>query len=89
MADPRYVAEAATMFYAGDDAGAKQTAAKLAEDLGFDPVDAGPLANARYLETLAAVSRFDCSVATPRAPFAVLGESLAAYAYARRFATAY
>jgi predicted dinucleotide-binding enzyme len=54
MADPRYGAEAATMFYAGDDAGAKQTAARLAEDLGFDPVDAGPLANARYLETLAA-----------------------------------
>ena len=54
MADPRYGAEAATMFYAGDDAGAKETAARLANELGFDQVDAGPLANARYLETLAA-----------------------------------
>jgi predicted dinucleotide-binding enzyme len=54
MSDPRYGTEAATMFYAGDDAAAKQTAARLANDLGFDPVDAGPLANARFLETLAA-----------------------------------
>ena len=54
MSNPRYGHEAATMFYAGDDAAAKQTAARLATDLGFDPVDAGPLANARFLESLAA-----------------------------------
>lgn len=53
MANPRFGNEAATMFYAGDDTAAKEAAARLAQDLGFDPVDAGPLANARYLETLA------------------------------------
>lgn len=53
MADPKYGAEAATMFYAGDDAEANAIAAKLAGELGFDPVDAGPLVNARLLEPLA------------------------------------
>jgi 8-hydroxy-5-deazaflavin:NADPH oxidoreductase len=53
MADPMYGDEAVSMFYAGDDAAAKTTAAQLATDLGFDPVDAGPLANARHLEALA------------------------------------
>jgi 8-hydroxy-5-deazaflavin:NADPH oxidoreductase len=38
--------------YAGDDAGAKDTVRRLAESIGFEPVDAGPLANARYLEPL-------------------------------------
>jgi hypothetical protein len=41
------------MFYCGDDADAKQTAAKLAADLGFEPLDAGPLSQARLLESLA------------------------------------
>ncbi|MEZ6094540.1 MAG: hypothetical protein R3C03_09940 [Pirellulaceae bacterium] len=40
------------MFYAGDDVDAKSTAAQLAGEFGFDPVDAGPLANARLLEPL-------------------------------------
>ena len=40
------------VFYAGDDAGAKDTVRRLAESAGFEPVDAGPLANARYLEPL-------------------------------------
>jgi predicted dinucleotide-binding enzyme len=53
MANPRYPEGAATMFYCGDDAGAKQVAAALASDLGFDPVDAGPLTSARLLEPLA------------------------------------
>ncbi|GAA1983378.1 NADPH-dependent F420 reductase [Kitasatospora viridis] len=35
---------------AADDAEAKKTALALATELGFDAVDAGPLANARYLE---------------------------------------
>jgi predicted dinucleotide-binding enzyme len=38
--------------YAGDDAGAKVTVAKLAADIGFDPLDAGALSNARLLEAL-------------------------------------
>jgi 8-hydroxy-5-deazaflavin:NADPH oxidoreductase len=40
------------VFYAGDDAGAKDTARRLIESIGFEPVDAGPLSNARYLEPL-------------------------------------
>jgi len=38
------------VFYAGDDAGAKDTVRRMAESIGFDAVDGGPLANARYLE---------------------------------------
>jgi predicted dinucleotide-binding enzyme len=38
--------------FAGDDAGAKATVAKLAADIGYDPLDAGPLKNARLLEAL-------------------------------------
>ena len=53
MAAPRYPEGAASMLYCGDDAGAKTVAAKLAADLGFDPVDAGPLVNARLLEPYA------------------------------------
>lgn len=41
-----------TALYAGDDAAAKATVAKLAADIGFDPLDAGPLKNARLLEAL-------------------------------------
>jgi predicted dinucleotide-binding enzyme len=36
--------------YCGDDASSKKTAAQLIRDVGFDPVDAGPLRIARYLE---------------------------------------
>ena len=52
MANPRYPEGPATMFYCGDDAGAKASARQLAADLGFDPVDAGPLSEARQLEPL-------------------------------------
>lgn len=53
MADPKYQGAATTMFYCGDDAAAKSVAKRLAADLGFDPIDAGPLENARLLEPLA------------------------------------
>lgn len=53
MADPLYGEQAATMFCCGDDGEAKGIAARLAADLGFEPVDAGPLWNARLLEPLA------------------------------------
>jgi hypothetical protein len=36
--------------YCGDDAKSKEVAAKLIRDAGFDPVDAGPLRIARYIE---------------------------------------
>ncbi len=39
-----------TLVYYGDDARAKRVAARLIRDVGFDPVDAGPLRMARYAE---------------------------------------
>jgi predicted dinucleotide-binding enzyme len=42
-----------TMFFCGDDAGAKATVSKLIIETGFDPIDAGSLASARYLEPMA------------------------------------
>ena len=53
LASPLYGDQAATMFYCGDDEPACAVAAKLAADLGFDAVSAGPLRNARLLEPLA------------------------------------
>jgi len=42
-----------TMFCCGDDAESKIMVAKLINDVGFEPVDCGPLTAARYLEPLA------------------------------------
>lgn len=53
MADPDFNGHAATMLYCGDNAEAKRTAHQLAADCGFDPVDAGPLRQARLLEPMA------------------------------------
>jgi predicted dinucleotide-binding enzyme len=53
MANPAYPGGAAMMLYCGDDAGAKGVARALAEALGFDAIDFGPLANAGYTENLA------------------------------------
>jgi len=39
-----------SVVYCGDDARAKKVAAQLIRDVGFDPVDAGPLRMARYTE---------------------------------------
>ena len=39
-----------SLAYGGDDARAKRVAARLIRDVGFEPVDAGPLRIARYLE---------------------------------------
>ena len=41
-----------SLFVAGDNDEAKASVGTLGRDLGFDAVDAGPLANARWLETL-------------------------------------
>jgi hypothetical protein len=41
------------LVYCGDDAGSKKIAAQLIRDVGFDPVDAGPLRIARYTEPFA------------------------------------
>lgn len=42
-----------TAFIASDDESAKRTVASLAADIGFAPVDCGPLKAARYLEPMA------------------------------------
>jgi 8-hydroxy-5-deazaflavin:NADPH oxidoreductase len=42
-----------SLVYCGDDENSKQVAAQLIRDVGFDPVDAGPLWIARYTEPFA------------------------------------
>lgn len=42
-----------SMVYCGDDESGKAVAAELIRDAGFDPVDAGPLRIARYIEPFA------------------------------------
>jgi predicted dinucleotide-binding enzyme len=41
------------MLFCGDDAKAKTVVSKLINDVGFDPIDCGPLTSARYLEAVA------------------------------------
>jgi NADPH-dependent F420 reductase len=53
MADPDYGGVQPTMFICGDDVGAKAAVADLTAQIGFEPVDAGPLSMARVLEPLA------------------------------------
>ena len=42
-----------SMFHCGDDVKAKTVVSKLIHDVGFDPIDCGPLTSARYLEQVA------------------------------------
>jgi predicted dinucleotide-binding enzyme len=53
MADPIYGGSPVSMFYAGDDADAKAKVRALIADVGFDPIDAGPLSRSVELEHLA------------------------------------
>lgn len=53
MENPDFNGRKSTMLVAGDDATAKSKVSVLAAELGFDPVDAGPLHQARYMEALA------------------------------------
>jgi hypothetical protein len=53
MENSDYGGQAPTMFYAGDDPGAKAVAKQLSAEIGFEPCDAGPLSQARLLEPLA------------------------------------
>jgi len=55
MTTARERSQPAAMFVAGDDADAKRTAMTLAEEIGFVPEDAGPLANAPALEAMVKV----------------------------------
>jgi len=49
---PKLAGATVPVFYAGDDAAAKETVKALISSIGFAPVDAGGLKNARYLEPL-------------------------------------
>lgn len=51
--EARRKAERPSLAYCGDDDRAKQVAATLIRDIGFEPVDAGPLRIARYMEPFA------------------------------------
>jgi NADPH-dependent F420 reductase len=42
----------ASAYYCGDDETARKTVQQLIESMGFDAIDTGPLANARYLEPM-------------------------------------
>jgi NADPH-dependent F420 reductase len=53
MANPSFGAARPILFYCGDDATAKQTTKQLAEAIGFEALDAGPLTQARLLEPFA------------------------------------
>lgn len=53
MLNPKFGSETVSMFVCGDDTAAKATVSELVKSLGFDVVDAGPLASARLLEPLA------------------------------------
>lgn len=53
MADPAFEPTKASMFYCGDDEPAKQKVHELAEGIGLEAFDAGPLTSARYLEPFA------------------------------------
>lgn len=55
MADPTYAGAKLAMVMAGDDEAAKEVVAALATELGFDPIDGGPLSAAIDLEHLAAL----------------------------------
>jgi 8-hydroxy-5-deazaflavin:NADPH oxidoreductase len=42
-----------SLVYCGDDTEGKKIASRLISDVGFDPIDAGPLRIARYMEPFA------------------------------------
>jgi 8-hydroxy-5-deazaflavin:NADPH oxidoreductase len=48
----RIGSEQLTAFIAGDDLDAKKVVSQLTRDIGFDPVDCGPLKTARFLEAM-------------------------------------
>lgn len=62
LSNPRYGRESLTMFVCGDHEISKSLVIRLAEDLGFDAQDSGPLANARLLEPLAMLWTYIASI---------------------------
>jgi predicted dinucleotide-binding enzyme len=55
-AGPSLSGETVPVYFAGDDAAAKETVKALVQSTGFAAVDAGGLKNARYLEPLAGLN---------------------------------
>jgi hypothetical protein len=53
MQQPNYGGERATLFYCGNHQESMSQVRRLIEAAGMEPVNAGPLVNARYLEPLA------------------------------------
>lgn len=53
MENPAFGADKPVLFFCGDDAGAKGKVKQLADELGFEGADAGPLTQARLLEPFA------------------------------------
>lgn len=58
LAPQALLAQNVSVFVAGDDAGAKATIMQLASEIGFVPLDSGPLRNARLIEGLADFIRY-------------------------------
>jgi predicted dinucleotide-binding enzyme len=52
-ADPKFPQGKIALFYCGDDRDAKKIVGKLADELGFEALDAGPLTQCRVLEPFA------------------------------------
>jgi len=55
-AGPKLAGETVPVYFAGDDAAAKETVKALIQSTGYAAVDAGGLKNARYLEPLAGLN---------------------------------
>jgi predicted dinucleotide-binding enzyme len=53
MSEPVKNGQRVTAFIAGDNDAAKQKVYALASDIGYAPIDTGPLYTARYLESMA------------------------------------
>ena len=53
MANPSFGSDRPALFYCGDDAAAKQMVKQLADEIGFEALDAGPLTQARLIEPFA------------------------------------
>ncbi len=53
LGDADFGGQRADGYYCGDDAAAKDLVRELIADAGLEPVDVGPLSNARLLEPLA------------------------------------
>jgi len=53
---PKLAGATVPVYFAGDDAAAKETVKSLIQSMGFAPVDSGGLRNARYLEPLAGLN---------------------------------